>query len=157
MDNYAYHPLCKVCNARNPAGKPIREEIDSMIAQGKKNVDCVEFLLQNGISVTERNFSRHLTKHSPFARKAKEIQSSTAIKIKHQFEQEQVEAKESLQKIIAMGNQMIDNWWNQQEDQPQLPITGKLFMDAIKEEGKRSPKTEIDIEFENFTRQAIEG
>lgn len=157
MSNYSYNPLCKVCNARNWDGKPLREEVDAMIAQGKRNVDCIRYLLENGVSTTQRNFSRHLTNHSSFAREAKMLQSSTAVKLKRQFEGEQVEGKKIIQKVLGKADQMIDNWWNGREGEPQLPITGEMVINALKEEGRKAPRTEIDSQIEELTRQAIEG
>lgn len=157
MEGYKYHPLCKVCNARDTRGKALREEIDAMIAQGKKNVECIQLLSQHGISVTERNFSRHLTKHSPFAKAAKQTLSSKAIQLKRQLDIEKVESQELLQKIIAIGDNMIDNWWNDVENAPKMPVTEKLFIEAVKEEGRRAPKTLISAQLDEIEREFIEG
>lgn len=154
---YRYHPLCRVCNARDHSGRPLREEIDAMIAAGKKNTECISLLSQYGTMTTERNFSRHLTKHSPFAKSAKQIQSTKAIQIKRQLELEYIDAQDAIQKIMAMGNQMVDNWWNQVDGAPKLPVSEKLFIEAVKEEGRRAPRTEIDIELDAMERSAIES
>lgn len=157
MEGYKYHPLCKVCNARDTRGRALREEVDAMIAQGKKNVECIQFLSQYGISVTERNFSRHLNKHSPFAKAAKQTFSSKAIQLKHQADIELKDAREAIQKIIGIGDEMIDNWWNQVEGAPKMPVTEKLFIEAVKEEGRRAPRTAISMELDAMEREFIEG
>jgi len=157
MEGYKYHPLCKACNARDVRGKALREEIDAMIAQGKKNVECIKLLAQYGVTVTERNFSRHLTKHSPFAKSAKRTLSNKAIQIKHKAELELRDSQKALQKIIAMGDQMIDNWWNEVDGVPKMPVSEKLYIEALKEEGRRAPKTLISVELDEMEREFIEG
>ncbi|MEK7150781.1 MAG: hypothetical protein AAB783_01125 [Patescibacteria group bacterium] len=157
LGGYRYDPRCKTCNARGSTGRPLREQIDAMIAQGKRNVDCIGLLSQYGVTITERNFSRHLTKHSPFAKVAKQIQSSKAIQIKHQADLELKDAHDAVQKIVAMGNQMVDNWWNQVDGAPKLAVSERLFIEAVKEEGRRAPRTSIDIELDEMERRAIES
>lgn len=128
-----------------------------MIAQGKRNVDCISLLSQYGTTVTERNFSRHLTKHSPFAKTAKQTFSSKAIQIKRQADLELKDAQDAIQKIVAIGDQMIDNWWNKATGEPQMPVSERLYIEAVKEEGRRAPRTIIDIELEEMERMAIES
>lgn len=156
MQGYKYHPLCKVCTAYDRRGQPLREEVDNMIAQSIKNVEVIKFLAQNGVFVTERNFSRHLHNHSPFTLSARQTRSDKAIHLKHKAEIEQRDAQESLKKIIAIGDTMIDNWWNELEG-PKMPVSEKLYIEAVKEEGRRAPRTQIDIELDMMEKEFIEG
>lgn len=155
MDGYRYHSLCKVCTSRSPSGKALREDIDAMITQGKKNVECIRLLSQYGIGVTARNFSRHIHKHSPAILAARN--TGIVVQLKHELGQTQVDSRETIQKIIDIGDQMITNWWDQVEDQPQLPVSEKLFIEAIKEQGRRAPRTRIDIELDMMEKASIEG
>lgn len=155
MEGYKYHPLCKVCTARSPSGKSLREDIDAMITQGKKNVECIRLLAQYGVGVTSRNFSRHIHKHSPFTLTAR--QTNVVIKLKHELGQTQVDSREALQKIIDIGDQMIENWWNEVEAQPKMPVSEKMYIEAIKEEGRRAPRTRLSMEIDMMERLRIEG
>lgn len=146
MEDRLHHRLCTTCNARDMQGRPLREVVDEMVAKGETNRECVQFLSQQGVSVTERNFSRHLNRHSAFAKQIRG--EDKAIRLIQQYAQKKKQAQSTAQEIINMGGTMIDNWWNKVEGQPQLPITQKLFIAALKLlEGKAS-KTKWSDRFE---------
>lgn len=146
MENKLYHRLCKVCNAQNAYGNLLRSQVDELISKGKTNRECIQFLSQNGISTAERNFSRHLNNHSEFVRQIRSDEK--AIKLMQQYAQKKKQAQPIAQEIINKGSVMIDNWWNKVKGQPQIPITGKMVMEALKLlEGKVS-KTKWSDRFE---------
>lgn len=137
MEDKLYHRLCKVCNARDVYGNLLRSQVDELISKGKTNRECIQFLSQHGIQVSERNFSRHMVNHSSLIRQIRS--DDKAIQLMKQYTQRKKQAYETAQEVIAVGGTMIDNWWNKIEGQPQLPITQKLFIDALRLlEGKAS-------------------
>jgi hypothetical protein len=127
--NYLYHPLCKVCNATDVHGKYLRDEVDALIASGEKNRDVISWLSSQGMVVTERNFSRHLTKHSPFAKRARCAQSTKSKLLEHTAKKENREVGHALQRIINIGDVAVE--------EGEMPVTEKLYMEAIKETRKR--------------------
>ena len=67
-----------------------------------------------------------------------------------------VEVENALNKIVSIGDEMIENWWLDREG-PRMKVTERLFMEALKEKGKRAPRTAFDLEFEDMEKEAIEG
>jgi hypothetical protein len=153
---YKSHKKCKVCSTILDNGEEARTVLEKMRVDGFTYVQTIEFAGRHGLRLTDQNLANHFKKHAPYCKAGNGISKKT---FKHitQLTHSSEEATSALRKIITIGSLMIDNWWEGNRDQPQMPVTGKLFMDALKEEGKRSAKTVLDAEFETLQRQAIEG
>lgn len=153
---YRYESLCKLCYAKDGDRNLLRPQLEAMEVQnkgthGKSNRKMQqEFLATYGVTVSLRGLIRHYKNHAQYLKDAK-IANQIVVKVKR------VESREALQRIIDYGSQMIDNWWNRIEGQPQMPVTGKLLMEALKEEGRRAPRTKFDIEWEMMEKEMIEG
>lgn len=153
---YSSNPRCKICNSLFSDGREIRPVIEKMRSDGFTYEQICEYSTKNGVPMTDQNILNHFKKHAPYCKIGSGISKKTLHTIT-QLTHSSDEAASALKKIIAIGNMMIDNWWNNVEGEPQMEITGKLLMDALKEEGKRSAKTTLDAEFEDLQKQAIEG
>lgn len=155
---YKHDTRCKVCSAQDPEGNSLRDLVDQMIVNGSKNVDAIEFLDKHGVSVTPRNFSRHLSNHAAFAREARsqKKENSKALEISRKFEDEIRDAATALERIVSYGDQMVENW-AQGSDGPKMPVSERLYIEAIKEQGRRNTPTILDAIFLEMDRELIEA
>lgn len=135
--DYKYHSLCKVCTARDHQGNPLREQVDGMIARGERNRKVIAWLKLHGIEVTERNFSRHLNKHSLFAKKGRETMGVETLLLQEEVLVREHNVKEALQRIINIGDSMVETG--------EMPVTEKMYVQALKE-GNKPQFSSIGIE-----------
>lgn len=127
--------------AKDRDGSPLRDQFDQFAIKAT-NAECVKWLLDRGIVVSEKVVSSHLTKHAPYVKVAREVGSKKIQKMIVKVRQEKVEASEALQRIIDIGDAKVR--------EGSMPVTEKLYIEAIKEQGKRGVKTTIDTEFETL-------
>jgi hypothetical protein len=154
--HYSSNPRCKICSSLLNDGRELRPVVEKMRADGFTYEQICQYSTKNGVPMTDQNITNHMKVHAPYCKIGSGISRKTLHTIT-ELTHSSDEAAGALKKIIAIGNMMIDNWWNNIQGQPQMPVTGKLLMDALKEEGKRSAKTTLDAEFEDLQKQAIEG
>lgn len=154
---YRDEPRCKVCSARDKDGRRVRDEIDAFVAKGHTYKQTIAMMEENyGISPSINSLSNHFTRHSPFVRKAKEtIASKSGRKLRARIEKNMVESSQAIQKIIDIGDAMVDNWANDRKG-PKLPVTERLYIEALKEQGRRGTKTTIDVELEEMDKSLFE-
>lgn len=134
--SYKYHSLCKVCNARNLEGKLLRDDVDALIAKGERNRDVIKWLATQSITVTERNFSRHLSKHSSFARQGRSIESTKSLILQNEIREEEADVKDAIQRIINIGDHLVKTG--------QMPVTERLYTQALKE-GNRADFSSMNM------------
>ena len=146
MRGYKHSDRCIICTAKDKNNFPIRDFFDTFACtSGYKQ--CQEWLKDRGIVVSTKPIISHITKHAPFILVAKETASKYAQKLIVKIHQEKVQASEAVQKIIDIGSAKIDDGT--------LPVTERLFIEAIKEEGRRGGKTTMDTEFETIDEDFI--
>jgi hypothetical protein len=148
---YRDEPRCKICSATNQDGKRIRDELDAYIAKGHTYAELQDILsTKYKIEISTNSISNHFKKHSPFVRQArKTIASKKGRVLRAKIQQQMVEASGAIQRIINLGDAMVQNW-AENNDGPKLPVTERLYIEAIKEEGRRGIKTTLDIELEEM-------
>jgi hypothetical protein len=152
---YKSHPSCKICNGKNYAGEQIRDEIDAFFSRGATLKETQEYLKKYGINCSTINIHNHFKKHSPFAKVAKKLGSNKSRKMRMRINHEFREASQALQRIITIGDEMVENWANNKEGH-QMPVTERLYVEALKEQGRQGTKTNIDIEMEMMDKEIIE-
>lgn len=154
---YKDEPRCKVCTCINPDGKRVRDEIDAFIAKGHTYQELKDKMLSEyGAKVSINSISNHFKKHSPFVRKArKTIASKTGRVLRARIQQQMVEASGAIQRIINLGDAMVQNW-SENNEGPKMPVTERLYIEALKEEGRRGTKTTLDIELEQMEKALFE-
>lgn len=143
---YKHSDRCIICTAKDEHNMPLRDFFDTFACtSGYKQ--CQEWLADRGIHVSTKPIISHITKHAPFVLVAKETASKYAQKLIVKIHQEKVQASEAVQKIIDIGSAKIDDGT--------LPVTERLFIEAIKEEGRRGAKTTMDTEIETMDEDFI--
>ena len=154
---YCDEPRCKVCTAVDLDGKRIRDVLDSYVAKGHTYKELQDIMMtEYGQDVSINSISNHYRKHSPFVRKAKKTIASKSSRVLHaRIQQQMVEASGAIQRIINLGDGMVQNWAENKEG-PKLPITERLYIEALKEEGRRGTKTTLDIELEDMEEALFE-
>lgn len=154
---YRDEPRCKVCSARDKDGRRVRDEIDAFVAKGHTYKQTIAMMEENyGVSPSINSLSNHFTKHSPFVRKAREtIASKSGRKLRARIEKSMVESKEAIQRIIDIGDAMVQNWASNGEG-PKLPVTERLYIEALKEQGRRGTRTTLDVELEQMDQALFE-
>lgn len=154
---YRIEQRCKVCSAVDTDGKPLREQVDALVLQGGTYEEAANILRQNGMQANTDNIASHIKKHSPYVQRAKQIGSKTGRMIRVHAELKTAQAEDSLQKIIDMGSQMVQNWWEGKEGEKQLPVTERLYIEALKEQGKRGKTTILDAMLVQMDQELIDS
>lgn len=156
VPGFKHNSQCKCCSAKDKYGVPLRDEIDALRSSGY-TIDAIKLWMANkGISVAKLSISRHFKKHASYVQKGTAPSRGVTKRMITTLTAKNTEAEEALGKIITIGNQMIDNWVEGKPG-PQMPVTSKLFIEAIVEQGRRAPKTSLDVEFEDMEKEVIEG
>lgn len=156
LEGFKHVRQCKVCNAKDKYGNPLRDEVDALRSTGYTIKEIQDWLGAKGIYASNISVSNHYKKHAPYVKKGMTPQRGVTKHMITTLTAKNAEADEALAKIINVGNQMIDNWIEGREG-PQMPVTSKLFIEAIVEQGRRAPKTSMDVEFEDMEKGMIEG
>lgn len=163
FNDYKHVSTCRVCRAKDWQGNLLRPQLEWLEVNYrrkrnlKNRVRQQEFLADRGVFLSLKSLQRHYNKHAKYL-KDSVIAEKVTIKGRRDFITHlDALPRDVLQKIINYGDQMIDNWWNQVEGEPQMPITEKLVIEALKEEGRRMSKTRIDFELDMIEKTAIEG
>lgn len=159
--SFKFNKLCKICTGKNPeTGEELRPQIETLKAEGVTNREIILWADKIGVKLNPTNIVGHFKTHAPYVVKGSQM-SPTTKRVITQLTLSGEESMNALRKIIGMGNVMIDNWWKavhgEEVTGPIMPITEKMLGMAIREEGKRAPKTALDEEFENLQKKAIEG
>lgn len=154
---YKTEQRCKVCMAMDNKGNSLRARVDGMVLEGETQEAAAEFLRSEGVSATAQNVFSHLKKHSPYIMDAKKAGTKAGRIIKVHAEIRKADADGALQKIVDMGSTMVQNWWDKIEGAPQLPVTERLYIEALKEQGKRSKTTVLDAMLIELDRELIDS
>lgn len=155
VEGFKHIATCKVCSAKDKYGVPLRDEADALRASGYTYEQLKNWLAGKGIYASFTSLNNHYSKHAVYAKKGTAPTKITKRLITTLTAKNDA-ADEALKKIIVAGDAMIQNWLDG-TDGPQMPITQKLFIAAIQEQGKRAPKTSMDVEFEDMEKGMIEG
>jgi len=147
---------CKVCNAKGKNQQPLRDEADALRAAGWTYEDIHKWFRDKGVTLSLNSVSNHFRKHSAYIKKGVTPERRVTKRMIQVITKQDVEVEKALDKIVAIGDEMIENWWLDREG-PRMKVTERLFMEAIKEKGKMAPRTAFDLEFEDMEKEAIEG
>jgi len=153
---FGFNAQCKACVSLFKDGTEVRPKIETLRAEGLAVREIIIYCERMGVTFSQLNLLNHFRKHATYVTKGSKMSPKTTRAIT-MLTKSSEESSSALRKIIAMGSEMIDNWWNKVTDAPQMPVTPKIFIEAIREEGKRSPKTALDQEFEGLQKEVIEG
>lgn len=145
-EGYSFEPACKVCSSTDSEGESLRDMADALAIRGRSYSEVAEYLTVHGQEdFSKKNVYDHVRKHSPYVREAKEAGSRASSIIKLHSMQKTADAEEVLDKIISAGDKMIDNWLENKTGEKKMEITDKMFMDAIKEKGRRGTVNTMDM------------
>lgn len=147
---------CKVCSAKDKFGNTLREEVDALRASGWSLTALNKWLIERGIYASTGALANHFKKHAPYAGKGTMPGTSKMARVVTTLQKSNTSSDEAIRKIIGIGDTMIENWLHNKKG-PQMPVTQKLFIEALHEEGRRAPKTSIDVAFEDMEKELIEG
>lgn len=156
MTGYKNEPRCAVCKARDTKGNPMRDMIDAHLLQGTTYDEAADLLKAEGNKCTIAQIAIHVKKHSPYIKEAKKAGTKVARIIRVHAEVQKADSENALQRIIDIGDQMIQNWFNQVEGSLQMPVTEKLYIEALKEKGRRGAKTVMDAMMMEMDKQLVE-
>lgn len=144
---YVHSDRCIICTAKNDKGYPLRDLFDSF-ALHATHKEGMKWLQEHGIKVVStKSVIAHLAKHAPYVAESKKLASQQSQKMIVKIHQEKVEASKVVGKIITAGSAMIDDGT--------MPVTERLLIEAIKEEGRRGVKTSMDTEFETMDEDFV--
>lgn len=147
---------CKVCSAKNKNAQPLRDEADALRAAGWTYNDILKWFRDKGLKISLNSVSNHFRKHSAYIKKGVTPERRVTKRMIQVITKQDVEVDNALNKIVSIGDEMINNWWLDREG-PRMKVTERLFIEALKEKGKRAPRTAFDVEFEDMEKEAIEG
>ena len=149
--DYYYEPRCKICSATDLHGNPIRDKIDAYAMKHTFRETSSWVGREFGISVAYKNLVGHFNKHAPYVIQAKQYSSSTNKRLRSTIETKITESHDAIMRIINIGDEMVQNWAND-TDGPKMPVSERLYVEALKEDGRRGTKTVIDAELEQMDR-----
>jgi len=153
---YIHENRCSLCTLTDKEGNNVRDRVDELAANGKTYRQIQRFIAENyGPYISEQAIGNHFRKHSPFATEAKKLGTKRSRKLRVKVKKEMAEASEAIQRIINAGDQMVVNWIEDREGK-KLPVTERLYIEALKEEGRRGAKTTLDIELEQMDKALFE-
>lgn len=146
---YVNETRCNVCKAKDTKGNLIRDQVDARILNGETHVSVVDWLRSEGNNIYPAQLSRHILKHAPYVNKAKYAERGISRIVRMKAEIKKADADTALQRIIDIGNDMVETG--------KMPVTERLYIEAIKEQGKRGNKTMLDVMMIDMDREVIEG
>ena len=138
---YKHSSRCLICVGKDREGSPIRDAFDEF-ALKSTNKECNLWLMEHGIVSSERAVDNHITRHAPYISIARTNGSSKVQKMIVKIRQEKTEVSTALQRIIDIGDSKVQDGT--------MPVTEKLYVEALKEQGRRGVKTTMDTEFETM-------
>lgn len=138
---YQSVPTCRICSAKDGSGKSLRYEIDTFAVNSSAK-EIEEFYKQFGLEITDKVLYNHLHKHAPYVLEARQNVPKKVQKFLVKVTQTGMAVGEALQDILDRGAEMVRTG--------DLPITERLYIEAIKEQGRRGTRTTLDAEFEGM-------
>jgi len=136
---YKSSPQCKVCTGKDEDGVPIREEVELMFLRGEQNVKILEWMKRRGLPYHPKNLRSHFKKHAPYALVQKGglgLQGQQARELMTRVEAEFADANDALQRIINIGDRYVK--------EGKIPVTERIYMEALKEQGRRRQASKFD-------------
>jgi hypothetical protein len=143
---YKFAPNCSICRAVDRKKKPARDAIDEYII-GHTTKEIIIKLLEYGLMQNEKQITTHIQRHAPYILVARKNGSKKIQKMVVRIHQEKVEVSEALQRIVDIGDSMVQTG--------DMPVTERLYVEALKEQGRRGVKTSLDTEFETLDSDFI--
>lgn len=140
-EGYKHSVRCKICNAKDREGNPLRAEIDEY-ALNAKSAEIITWLAKKGVFITPRVLENHISVHAPYIRLGRQVGSSKIQKVVVRISKKGTEVGEAIQRIIDIGDTMVK--------EGKMPVTEKLYVEALKEQGRRQTRTTLDAEFETL-------
>ena len=125
-----FHSIeCPVCTAIDPkTGKEIRAEIEEAAIGGSTRM-AKRLTDKYGLHMARETIARHLKTHAPYIQEARTNALEMVGKSRGLINAAHHEAEDVLQDIINIGGDMLNTG--------EMPVTERLLMGAIKEQGER--------------------
>lgn len=143
---YKHSASCRVCMAKNRKGESLRDKVDEM-ALNHTSKEIVDYLVGEGLMISQKSVLTHLSRHAPYVAEFHKMGSKKIQKMIVHIKQTGTEVSQALQRIVDMGDAMVQDG--------QMPVTEKLYIEALKEQGRRGIKTSLDTEFETMDQDFI--
>ena len=160
---YRISNRCILCKAKSLTGTPIRDQIDSKKVAGDSDLEIIQWLTSNKVFVSPFQLNKHFKDHSNYLFLAKQEVSRKQLILKTGIDNQRREAETALDRIINIGDRMVENYQKRKFEgepdngEPELAITEKLYVEALREQGRRGSATTIDAMFEKMEEMAIDG
>ncbi len=133
LSGFEHKKTCKICMAKHPISRiPIRADIEDIYKRmGMKNV--LAYCMSMDIKVSAITFNKHLKNHAPYLR---ELELSRKVKrIITSSLEEHADADDALQTIINIGNKMVETG--------DMPVSEKMYLEALKLKQKHKAPVQI--------------
>jgi len=159
--SYVVSRQCPVCNATAQNGDQLRDEIDSQYMAGDSYLSISRWCNARKVFLTARQIENHLKNHSSFLYNTKKAVSRKQQIIKKQITDQKRDADNALDRIITLGDKMVENYQKRvfegvETGGPELPVTERLYIEALREQGRRGTATRLDDVFLMMEKQAIQ-
>jgi len=164
---YIDSPKCLVCQAEDLKGNRLRDDIDAKVVANFSLQQIIGWCKQSGFLTTKQQLAYHLKNHSSYVLRSKQELSRKQQVLQKNLEVDKTEANNALDRIINIGDKMVDNFYKQQfqgeeTTGPVMEVDARLYTEALKEQGRRGSLTKLDEAFEalekrRFSAQAVEG
>lgn len=143
-----HYPECPVCTAVDSNANPLRETIDKYLI--KNTLPETERMIRDlGIYISPNTLKTHLNKHSPYIETTKalikEAAEKAAMGFADQLNNSKWQPEDVLQKIIDIGGHKVTTG--------EIPVDGRLLMNAMKEQGSRKQSGTLEELLRNMDRK----
>ena len=132
---------CSICTLKDEKGIELRTIIEDKMENGMSYKGAQRWLEKGyGISVSTPSLFRHLKNHAPYVFLKKTPEKRAMIlkqaQILKQVQEEFADASDALQRIINIGDHYVKKGI--------IPVDGRLYLDALKEQGRRKQLSTFD-------------
>lgn len=159
--SYIDSSRCDICKAHNKKGDKIRDDVDAMFMAGDNPETIAEFLSQNDVFVSPAQIAYHLKNHSAFIYNTKKELTRKQRVMKKSLSRQKREADDALDRVINIGDRMVENYQRKNfegkeiDGEPEMEVTERLYVEALKEQGRRGITNKLDEVFSQMEREAV--
>jgi len=146
LSGYKHSDNCTICTAKDSYGQPARATIEEIY--GKSGLQRAMWYMESiGVTLSARQLQRHIQTHAPYVRSGLFMQRTQKM-IKAAI-QEHADAETAVQTIVSIGNKMITTG--------EMPVTGKMYMEALKLATKEKERGTFDGFIKSVEGQVFDG
>ncbi len=146
LSGYKHSDHCTICTAKDNYGQPARGMIEEIY--GKSGLQRAVWYMESiGVTLSPRQLQRHIQTHAPYVRAGLFMQRTQKM-IKDAIK-DHADAETAVQTIVNIGTKMVTTG--------EIPVTGKMYMEALKLATKEKERGTFDGFIKSVEGQVFDG